>query len=388
MSEYDSILKEKKKYPESELSSEKKKKKFPCLLLDIIFIFLILVVSYVLYYRSVLAPDKIFMSDISRVIEEYKSIFQYFPIQEMNSDYNFIGTLRFDEEEYNYEMIRNQDKLKIDVSVLESQLLYYLDNQNSYMKLSNFGNDYIQLESSLFESRVSDKESFSNYITEDRYIKKFYLDGYIPIVEANLVVKNEDIGHFFSIDLKDEYEVMFTFKNHAFTNKIISMKITINNLTNNQRSLITYQEGMITYSDDNGVDLKFVLNQDNEDFNLKVYKDEVLYSVLSGMKSEDSYQYMYQVIDEFYNISINVTNDGNRYVYEVTSNIAVGEERVTRNIFITLEEKENIILESDAIENVRLYSTFTPEEKEAYEEALNRIIGGLRELVDEYQQGI
>lgn len=384
MSEFDSILKEKKKYQEPELLKVKKKKRFPYLVLDFIFIVLILIGSYIVYYRNVLAPDKIFMSDISRIIEEYKNIFQYFPIQDVNSDYYFEGTLSLDEKEYNYNIIRNQDKLKIDFSIQEDSLLYYLDNQNQYIKLSNLGEDYIKLDKNVLEGSSAVQESFSTYITEEQYIKKFYLDGYTPVVEVILVLENEDITNLISTNLGDQYEVLFTFKNHAFTNEVISMKMVINNLTTNKRELITYQDGEITYSDGEKINLKFVLSRKNNDFSLKIYQSEVLYSVLSGMKQEDRYQYIYQVIDEIYNISLTVTKGEHRYVYDLTSNIENDGVTTTKNAILTLNQKDNILLEEVDVELAKDFKTFTEDEKKAYEEALNGIIGNLRKFIDEY----
>lgn len=384
MTEYDSILKEKKKYEEPVKLGAKRKKHFPYLTLDFIFIVVILGISYLVYYRTVLAPDKIFALNISRMMNDYKTVFRYLPLEELNEDFYFEGTISMDNEEYNYGIIRNQNKIKIDFSVQDNYLLYYLDDDAQYIKLSSFGDNYIGLGQTSLNDVSMIKEKASTYITEDKFIKKFYFDGYIPVVEVNLVLKNEDIRGIIPFNLREQYEVLLTFKNNAFTNEIINMKVTINNLTTNERELITYRNGEFTYSDGEKLNLKFALKCINEDFNLKIYSDEVLYSVLSGTKQEEQYEYMYQVIDQIYNISLGITEEDNGYTYEVDSNIEHGDVTATKKIVVTLRRNDNIIL-SDNIDGVRNFNSLTKDEKKAYKKAFDDVIGNLRQLIDEYK---
>lgn len=385
MSEYDSILKEKKIYQEPIKQKVKKKKHFPYLLLDFIFVFLVLVISYYIYYRTILAPDKIFISNISKVINDYQAVFKYLPIQEFGSDYYFEGTLSLDEDVYNYDIIKNQDKFKVDFSMQKNHLIYYLENKNQYIKLSNLSDDYFELKQNNLNELKNIKKNVSSYITEEKYIKRFYFDGYIPVVEASLVLKDEDIRNIMTFDLKNQYEVLFTFKNNAFTNEIISMKMTINNLGTNERQLVTYQNGKIIYSDGEEINLKFVLSSKDEDFNLKVYKDDVLYSVLSGTKQEESYRYMYQIIDQIYNISLVAVEDSNDYVYDITSNIEKNGDIISRSLSITLNQKDNIIIDEDIGKDIKKLKDFTEDEKRTYNEVLDSIIGDLRQLIKEYK---
>ena len=76
------------------------------------------------------------------------------------------------------------------------------------------------------------------------------------------------------------------------------MKMIINNLNNNKRYVILYQDEALTISDDQALNLKFTLENKNQDFTLKIYKNDNIYSVLSGVKQEDDYLYKYQIINQ------------------------------------------------------------------------------------------
>ena len=44
----------------------------------------------------------------------------------------------------------------------------------------------------------------------------------------------------------------------------------------------------------------------------KIYQDDIIYSVLTGTKQENSYQYTYQVIDKIYNITLKVKEENEK----------------------------------------------------------------------------
>lgn len=386
MSEYDSILKEKKKYQEIEKPT--KKKHFPYLLFDIIVIVIILVVSYFIYYTSVLSSKNILISDITTVINNYKFIFNGLAINGVDSEYNFEGTLSLNDLEYNYNIVNTNNQIKTFLSVDDKSMIYYSDSKSNYINLSFLGEEYISLNNAKIKSNIVNKEYFNTSSFDDKYIKKFYLDEYVPIVEVNLILNNEDIDNIINYDLKDDYNVMLTFKNNAFTNEIIDMKIIINNLTNNNRKLITYKDGIINYSDDNNLNLKFTLSTKNDDFTLKIYQNDELHSVLTGTNNENSYKYLYQVIDKVYNISLVSSIDGNIYKYKIISNVP-GERDVSYDeILITLKSIDNINLDNINLKNLKEYSKFTDEEKKNYNDALDDIIGDLRELINKYKDTI
>lgn len=386
MTNYDSILEEKKKYNEPEKVI--KKKKFPWLLLDIIIITIILVVSYFIYYRSILSSENIFMTDIYTILDNYKVILNGLPINELDSDYSVEGTLSLNDLDYKYNIINKDNKFKTFLSINDKNMTYYSDYNNQYVNFDFLGEEYISLSNSKLKNNIINKEYLETSEFKEKYIKNFYLDNYTPVVEANLVLKNEDIKNIIKQDLKKNYEVILTFKNNAFTNEIIDMKIIINNLTDSNRKLITYQDGVINYSSDKGVNLKFTLSAKNNDFTLKIYKNDQLHSVLTGNKNEKSYKYLYQVIDKVYNISLVSSIEENMYKFKIISNVQVEEEFSYDEMLITLKSIDIVDIDDINLKNVKKYNNLTKEEKKDYKDSFNNTIGDLRNLINKYKNNI
>lgn len=389
MSEYDKILKEKKKQ-DLDLPQKEKIKKFPWFQLDVFFIILILVISYLIYYHTVLNPKNILITDTSKLIQKYQIIWNSLSLNSLNTDYFKTGTIQLEQDNYHYSIIRNADNLKFELTRNDHSLSYYQKETNRYIKLSTLEEDYIQLENNSYLNYFSKiKQNFDKNITEDKYIKKFYLDGTAPIIEVNLELKNEDIAQILNNNqLKDQYEVLISFKNNALTNDMTSMKITINNLTQNKRWVIIAEDGALFFSDGELKNLKFVLTQKEKDFTLKIYQNEVLYSVLTGVKQEENYQYIYQIIDKLYTLTLNKRVVENGLLYEFSSVIEENGETSKKSASISIENQNKIILEEDKIATFKQYDTLSKEEQEKYETSLNDMIGNLRQFIKEYKESI
>lgn len=387
MTDYDSILKEKKIYVEP--PKTKKEKKFPWLLLDLLFITLILIVSYIIYYNKILSPDNLFYMNINNIMKEYQKVAHNLNLDGFGDDYQLKGTFLYEEEKYNVGIIRNSNKIKLAFANDDSSLAYYIDNQNKFIKLSNFSEEYITLnEKNSFHDYKDLSNQFSQYITKDNYIKKFYLEGINPIVETNLVLKQDKIQNILgNISLKEQYEIIFTFKNHAFTSQALSMKMVINELSANKRYAVLYQEGELSISNSKDLNLKLTLETKNQDFTLKIYKNDSIYSVLSGTKQEDDYLYKYQVIDKIYNISLKVSKEINHYSYHLTSNIEREGETVQKEAELIFDQLENIILDENTATS-KSYSNLTEEEKNNYTQILDKTILPLRQFIKEHQESI
>lgn len=386
MNEYDSILKEKKTYVNSEFQQDKKFKKFPKFKVSLVLIILILVISYVIYYRTVLAAEQVFLTDVSNLISRYQEIFKPMRLEKLGSNYQLEGTILLDEQEYNYGVILDQEKMKFDLASQDQYLFYYLEQDVRYIQMSSFMDNYVQLNHQGYVQMIRHlKNNFLNQVSQDQYIKKFYLDGSIPVVEVNLVLEDQDVQKVIdSSFLKSSYEVLFTFKNHAVTNEILSMKMAITDLKSNQRMVITYLDGELVYSDDQGYQWKFILSTKQEDFTLKIYREEVLYSVLSGTKKEESYQYMYQVIDQVYNLTLDIEKEEDDYLYVFTSSVEKNGIMEKKNAKVTLRYRDEVILEEDTSHAV-FYDTLTEEDKLRYQIELENMIGTLRKFIYEYQ---
>lgn len=387
MKDYDSILKEKKKYEEE--PKERGPKPFPWLRMDIFSIAIVIIISYIFYYNKILTPKNIFLTDLNDLLSQYQIVLNPLNLTTLtNEDYNLEGTIELNNKKYQYIMNKNDDKSNLSISLNNQNLTYYTLDNNTYIKLSSFKEQYIKISQNNYLNIINNLFLyFSNNLKEENFIKKFYLNGTTPIVESNLILKNEDLLINPNLtNLDNSYEVLFTFKNNAITNDIISMKITINNQTTNERAVILYEDKILTYKDDTN-NLKFQLETKDHDFTLKIYQEDTLFSVLTGTNKEDSYQYMYQVIDKIYNITLITKEEENITTYEITSNIEKNGITINPNLTITLNKNKEIISELPSIstQEIKDYEDLTPEEKTNYQSNLEEIIGELRKFIKEYQ---
>lgn len=379
MADYDSILKEKKTYEEP-ISKNTEPVSFPWFQVDLILISLIIAICYIVYFNIVLTPKNIFLNDLKIVSNKYQSILKPIELSILNNKtYNLKGTISINKINYNYNLSKDNNKINLTLNKDDLSLNYYTISKERYIKLSNFNNEYYKLSNTNSSNTVTSLNNYlTNNLTEDKFIKKFYIKGTDPIVESNLILNNEDLLAIFNLsNIDNSYKVLLTFKNHAISNEIVEIKVIVNNLTTNERTLITYDNKYIIYKDDNN-SLKFELIKDNEDFRLNTYKDDILYSVLTGTRKETNYQYLYQIIDEIYNLTLNVNKENNLTSYSFFSNIEKNSIIETKNLILTLEANEEVMLENTDISNAIDYDSLTKEEKKLYKNSLNDIIKELR----------
>ena len=158
-------------------------------------------------------------------------------------------------------------------------------------------------------------------------------------------------------------------KNDAIKNNIQNIKIVINNKTKNERNVITYDGKNLIYKDNKGIKNKFILTKKNNDFTLKYYKDDILYSVLSGTKDNNTYTYTYQVIDKKYNITLLIAKSQNEYQYNLKSNI---EDKVN-NISITGKFTDNGAIEEDISTTVK-EQLLNPNQEQIIKKSIKEIL--------------
>ena len=107
MSEYDSILKEKKVYTEPTPVKHSKFTRY--VVIYFICILFILGISYFVYYHTVLNGKSIFLHDIQFLKNEYLQIFEPLDIEKFQDDFVVEGTLQLNDQDYNYGVIKNQE---------------------------------------------------------------------------------------------------------------------------------------------------------------------------------------------------------------------------------------------------------------------------------------
>lgn len=367
--EYNSILKEKKVYKDQSAEN-----KHPMLarfmLLGIFLSFVVVIISYIVYYNVVLDNEAILLNNMKKISDKYKIIYE-----NLDLGYNFLdnymleGDVVVDNISYKYNIIKDNNKFKRTISNGNNSIGYYYDSDLSYMRFSMLGDSYIEMDSSLYSldeyydyydlvkddfygyvyntllnSNGYDVESifynidnykfllsnikynFSNSSVDRDYIRKFYFDDGRPVVEVSLIMDTDYLNKILgngvnNIVIDDDMEVIITMKNDAIMNDIKNIKIVFNNKTLDSRSVLNYDGNDFVYTDNEGVNYKYVLTYDDNDFELKYYKDDVLYSVLTGKVNNDEYDYSYQVIDKKYNISLIIVKGENEYSYSLSSNI-------------------------------------------------------------------
>lgn len=384
MNEYDSILKEEKKYTDPEPIKHSKLTKW--IILEFVSVILVLIISYVVYYHTVLGGERIFLADVNQLLGEYRSIFEHLADELHESNYLLEGTIRLNEENYNYGIIRNNSNLKISFSNTGEQLLLFMTDYQMYAQIPSLEENYVLLKEGVPLNLLRNiTKNFTSHITSDQYIKSFYVEEKTPIVEVNMSLKKEDIASIIGNDLalSDDCELLFTFKNHAITNEIIGMKVVVR--YSDTRVVWNYQNGIISYTDNEGVSTKYRLTKKGEDFSLKIYREDSLYSVLSGIKKDKSYEYVYQVIDQVYTLHLDVRQEeDNIFTYEFSSNIEKDGVTTTQDLIVTAHYQDAIILEEN-VQGAAIYSKLSEEEREAFQNLLNQIIEPLRKFIQEYQ---
>lgn len=373
MKKYDSILKEKKKY--NDFIEDNSYKKFPWFKIDILLISILLIISYLIYYNTILSPKVVFLNDIKILINKYESILSPIEINNLDNNYGIIGNIKLNDKDYNFQIDKIDKETKFILDLNEQNFHYHSNNNENYIKLNN-NNIFYKLNNNDYFSMIFNLKNYFNNIPKNKFIKKFYFNGTTPIIENNLILKNNDIIEALKPNHYDStFEVLFTFKNNAITNEIISMKVAVNDLMSNERRVFFYEKGYLTYVNDEEK-IKFDLEKKEKDFTLKVYKNDILFSTLTGIKKDDIYEYSYQLIDKIYNINASIKKENENYNFNTNYIIDNMEE----NIIINYQLLAPII--DDNIDNSIYYSSLTYEEKNIYQNNINVIISPLKDFIN------
>lgn len=387
MDEYNSILKEKEHYEEPVASPDSHSNFGKYVFIDVILIMLILGISYVVYYQTVLSSEQIVVHDLESVLSNYQPCLKNLNVDSLlfSPRYTAEGTLQLLDREYNYGLIRDGAKFQLDLANQSDYYLLYTDGLKDFIQLS-IDDGYYEMNRDYYLNLY---QNFKNHFDigkyKDRMIRTFYIKDYTPIVEINLQLNQEDINSLLGYSIfKEDTEVSFTFQNHALTDEVLQLKIVYHNKKQDVREVVSYQDGEIFYVNNDGVTRRFVLQWTQEDFILKIYQEDVLYSVLTGNRQEDLYQYHYQIIDQVYNLTLDVTGKDGNYLYHFTSNVEENGVNVKKEAKVSLRYQKGGTLASQ-LKKVISYSNLTDEEKQGLDDSIDRIFQPLREFIDQYK---
>lgn len=373
MADYDSILKEEKKYDEEPA----KPKKFPWFKIDLLCIILVTIIGYIFYFINILNPRQIFFDDLTKITTKYQDLFTPLLLNNLSSSTNLEGIIEVNDTSYNYNLNKNDINFNTTLKK-ENEYLIFSQSQNAtYLKLSNFKEEYLEFNNiNNYPSIIKNiKNNLPTYLTEDKFIKRYYLDGSNPIVASELSLNNEDLKQLTGLTtIKNSYEVLLTLKNHAITNNIISIKATINNKTTNKRVVITYENSILNYKDSNN-NLDFKLEKSSsKDFELKIYKEDTLYSVLKGSEEGKKYNYSYKVIDKIYNINLEIAQEKELINYTLNKIVEKDEKTINNTLSLSINTAPSTIGETINIDKSLAFDTLTKEDKELYQTSLDTFL--------------
>ena len=384
--DYDSILKEKNQTKSilSEISEENSNK--PNYVIICMFVCIIIVViSYIVYFNTILSGKNIFLNDFKVISNEYMNI-----ITNLNFNYDLIGSYDGNisivngnnNRELSYNIDSDGNNIYFNIFDDSDNVEYYSDGVNSLVKGNNISDSYINIGDisiydyiDLYGNLINNINSFLD--DKDNYNKDFYFEGEQPVVKIEVNFNDEEINNIIgneNLMLDGDYNINITFLNNAFTNDIISVKVIVNNRSEDKRSVYLYENNAISYTNDDGVDDRIEISNDGSDFVLEYYKNDVLYSVLSGTLGNNGYDYLYQVIDSRYNIKLNVNNSENSYEYLFDFNIDTDTKKYDFSMSIDGEYSSDSIVDV-AIENVIEKDKLNDSQLDSYNNLVNNLLG-------------
>ncbi len=347
---YDSVLKEKKKYVD--YVDDRPFIRKHLFIINIFALSILLPISFGIYFLTILSPQNIFLNDLNYLNNKFYNLYKNLGINDINNlnlngnivleinsnydntdDMNLIKKLTFD-----YSLIEKEDNKYLSISNVDYPFSYLEKNSRAFLATSDMNVIY-----DTNTEKTKDINEISNSI--DLTKQTFISDGKIVTnlsfeIDGNTI--NELLNSFskkyinilklFNIDFDNSAKYEFTFKNDIFTNNIISIKIV--KRSENNREVLVINDNTFTYSDDNDNNYKATLDIKNNDFTFKFYNQEKLKFVISGKGNDNSYVYNYQVINVVDNAAIQIKKEKNKTVY--TINIKKEKEDKYLNILATI----------------------------------------------------
>lgn len=390
MDNYDSILKEKKTYDNDIVSVPKKGKFTKFFIIDVILVIICVFFSYLFYYCNILTSSNIFFNDINKIQAIGSMILKPLNIKFSDESYSLNGDLSFDNYRYQFDVIRDHKMFKMSFFNQKNHLVYYLSGSDSYTSFDSLVNyKYVKKEhDNLFNAFVNVKSNFMNVVSDDDFIKRFYIKDMTPIVEVNLVLNKEKLIQLLDNSVViDDIEVTFTFRNHAISNEIIDGKLVILNKSKNTRYVISLQGDSLKFTDNAGIVTEVVYQFKHSDFILKFNKNDNLYSIFTGMKKENSYVYSYQVIDKIYNLGLKVDYLNGKNNYEFSSSIEEGGLSIEKSLHLSCSYNTDGALDEDITSSVD-YSSLKKEARDEFDSGTEEFLLPIREFIDKYKNSI
>ncbi len=417
--QYDSVLKEKKKY--EDVVDDRHFLRRHALSIDFILIFLLLVVSFGIYFFTVLSPSSMIVSDVLEFLDSVSVIYDQFDFEdacqeevhlegdvslEVDSNYDnkedmdFLKNLQFD-----YSFMDDGVVKWLEISGSDADFSYYEDVSNGYF-VSDDDNILYDLEQdgSLYFSYAGLDMNIENFLEEELgniefNQSVFVSDGELVVsVDFNLAgdkVKamlsrldsgNSDFVSSLSSYVSNSATYEFTFKNEVFSNDLISFKMVIRD--GDYRGVLTFSDSVFEYSDADST-YQGVLKVEDDDFSFRFYEGEEMKFIVSGKGNDTSYVYTYQVINVVDNLSLQIKKEDLENIYTV--NIKKEDEDKYLNLLATIHLKydSNVLIDDGILDNEFVsYSQLGDEKKSEIDRYTYRLVNGLSNLFEYVQVSV
>lgn len=387
MGKYDTILKVKKEYPKKIQEEQTHHRHFSKYVIIYLFsIFLILGISYIVYYQTVLSFESVLQNDFFILKKQYTNVFHPIIPKNVISSSSLEGTFSLENTVYNYGILKEKGKIQLELSNQENYLYSKITSQDYSLKLEKFSSYGLVFEQDiLYQDLISRLKA---KISQIKSAKNLYLEGNIPIVEFAFSLNEKDINDVLGSNiLKDQYNIIVTIKNNALTNEFISFKSAITNQKTGQRSILEYKDKEMIYEVNKAKTYRFNIKNKEKDFQLRIYKNGELYSTFLGESSKYQYTYSYQVINKVYNLKFMIQEEKGGYSYELNSSIEKEGVTTEKTVKAVLRNGQNDLLEESTAKR-RNYQNLSQEEKERFQNVLKDFLSPLEDLIHYYKNDI
>lgn len=387
LGKYDTILKVKKEYPKKIQEEQTHHRHFSKYVIIYLFsIFLILGISYIVYYQTVLSFESVLQNDFFILKKQYTNVFHPIIPKNVISSSSLEGTLSLENTVYNYGILKEKGKIQLELSNQENYLYSKITSQDYSLKLEKFSSYGLVFEQDiLYQDLIS---RLKEKISQIKSAKNLYLEGNIPIVEFAFSLNEKDINDVLGSNiLKDQYNIIVTIKNNALTNEFISFKSAITNQKTGQRSILEYKDKEMIYEVNKAKTYRFNIKNKKKDFQLRIYKNGELYSTFLGESSKYQYTYSYQVINKVYNLKFMIQEEKGGYSYELNSSIEKEGVTTEKTVKAVLRNGQNDLLEESTAKR-RNYQNLSQEEKERFQNVLKDFLSPLENLIHYYKNDI
>lgn len=387
MGKYDAILKVKKEYSKKIQEEQTHHSHFSKYVIIYLFsIFLILGISYIVYYQTVLSFESVLQNDFFILKKQYNNVFHPIIPKNVISSSSLEGTISLENTVYNYGVLKEKGKIQLELSNQENYLYSKITSQDYSLKLEKFSPYGLVFDQDiLYQDLIS---RLKEKISQIKSAKNLYLEGNIPIVEFAFSLNEKDINDVLGSNiLKDQYNIIVTIKNNALTNEFISFKSAITNQKTGQRSILEYKDKEMIYEVNKAKTYRFNIKNKKKDFQLRIYKNGELYSTFLGKSSKYQYTYSYQVINKVYNLNFMIQEEKGGYSYELNSSIEKEGVTTEKTVKAVLRNGQNDLLEESTAKR-RNYQNLSQEEKEKFQNALKDFLSPLEDLIHYYKNDI